>query len=236
MKRDADFSGFMGETMDLLGSGVTYWLAFVAVVGGIGAVGGVLGLTESASQMFGMNAGASVALDEGPAAAIFQLVAAIVSVIATYFLVAKFLEMKGLLPDPSTRIWAYVGLSILSTLGMIVGFLLLIVPGLILMVRWSASTGYLIGGREGITDALGASWRATEGKGWSIFGAGLVLLIILAMVGGVIGVIAGLIGIPAVIAIVSGLGEAFGSAVFVAFTVAIYALVRSEEQIGEVFA
>jgi hypothetical protein len=236
MKRDADFSGFLGETMDLLGSGAVFWIAFVAVVGGLNALGIAFGLADPTADMFGIGIGASVSLEDGLATALFQIVVAVVTVVATYFLIAKLLEMRGLLPDPSTRIWAYVGLSILSTLGLILGFILLIVPGIILMVRWSAASGYLIGGREGIIDALGASWRATEGKSWPIFGAGLVLLVILIVAGGAIGAMGGIIDIPAVIGVISAAAEAFGSAVMVAFGVAIYALVRDDEAIGEVFA
>tara|TARA_B100000678_G_C18143163_1_gene475683 strand:+ start:201 stop:863 length:663 start_codon:yes stop_codon:yes gene_type:complete len=60
-------------------------------------------------------------------------------------------------------IFAYLGLTLLSGLGIVIGFVLLVLPGLILLARWSAAYGYLLGDGEGVTSALEESWDATTG-------------------------------------------------------------------------
>ncbi len=82
----------------------------------------------------------------------------------------------------------YVGISILSGLACAVGFLLLIVPGLILSARWSPVYGFALGDGHGVVDAMGESWEATRGHtvpivlamlvpyAFNICGVGLVLM------------------------------------------------------------
>jgi len=134
------------------------------------------------------------------------------------------------------RFWLYLGMTILSTIGLIIGFILLIIPGIILAVRWSAASGFLVSGREGVIDSLKASWEATRGNGLTIFLAGLVLFIVLVLI---IGIITGVISFVNVTlgGIVGSLLEAFTNAIMPAFGVAIYCLVQNDgEQLEEVFS
>jgi len=83
-----------------------------------------------------------------------------------------------------------LGLGIVAGLGMILGFILLIVPGLILAVIWSASTGAVVIEGRGVFESLQRSRDLTRGYRWPIFG----LVVIYAVVSIVIGMLVGGIG------------------------------------------
>jgi len=237
MERKADFAGILGETFSLVGDAIRGFLMFVVVVGGLNVAGIALSLVRPQRQLVGFDIGFLIDANAGLATAGFQLLSVVVSVIASYLLLSHFLEVRGRLPDRETRILAYVGMNIVSVLCLILGFLLLIVPGLILLVRWSAASGFLIGARKGVIESLTASWEATKGHGWSIFGAGLVLVIGLSVIGGVLGGVGAFLGSPTGIAILSSFANEVGTAIFLAFAIAIFLLVHSDAgEIGEVFA
>lgn len=234
MERDADFPGFLGETFSLIGGTAVYVLVFVIVIGGLTATGTALELTDPDSNLLGM--GFMIDLDRGLVAALFQVGVAVVTVLASYFYLAKALEFRGRLSPGGTRIWAYIGMTILSVLGMLVGLVLLIIPGIILGVRWAASAGFLIGGQTGVTDSLRESWHATNGHSWGILFAAVVLFIGFAVVGGAIGGIIVAIGSNLALVILSGLVEAVGSVLFLAFGIAVYVLVSGTgEEIADIF-
>lgn len=73
------------------------------------------------------------------------------------------------------RIWTLLGLNILSGLGIVLGMILLIIPGIYLMVRWSAAVPALIAEEVGVTESMGRSAKAVEGRFWHVLGALLVI-------------------------------------------------------------
>jgi len=80
--------------------------------------------------------------------------------------------------DPATavrnvgrRFFALVGLSIVVTLGVLVGFLLCIVPGLVLIALWSVAVPVLVLEGTGISAALGRSWKLASAYFWITIGA-----------------------------------------------------------------
>lgn len=70
-------------------------------------------------------------------------------------------------------------LGILVSLGVFVGLLILIVPGIILAVRWCIAAPVTVIERDGPTHAMGRSAELTEGCRWAIFGL-LVLYLVFA--------------------------------------------------------
>lgn len=70
-----------------------------------------------------------------------------------------------------------IGLSIIVALGVGFGFLLLIVPGVMLYVIWSVATPALVAERIGVFDALGRSRDLTRGARWQVFGVMAILLV-----------------------------------------------------------
>ena len=72
--------------------------------------------------------------------------------------------------------------SILASIGIAIGFALLIVPGLILLTFWSLIVPAIVIGRAGVFESFGRSYRTVRGYAWNVFGIYvLVFLIIIAV-------------------------------------------------------
>lgn len=82
-----------------------------------------------------------------------------------------------------------LGLAILSGIAMLLGFLLLIVPGIMLYVMWSVAAPALVEERLGIGAALGRSRTLTKGARWMIFGLLLVVLVVAWLISAVAGLV-----------------------------------------------
>ena len=73
------------------------------------------------------------------------------------------------------------GAGILAAIGIAIGFVLIIVPGLILLTFWSLIVPSIVLGGVPAMGSFGASWRTVRGHAWNVFGTYvLVWLIYLA--------------------------------------------------------
>lgn len=70
-----------------------------------------------------------------------------------------------------------VFLTILWWIGLVLGLLLLVIPGLMLICMWSVATPALVEERTGIINAFDRSQQLTKGHRWKIFGLLLVVII-----------------------------------------------------------
>jgi hypothetical protein len=132
------------------------------------------------------------------------------------------------------RIWALLGLNILSGLGIVLGMILLIIPGVYLMVRWSAAVPALIAEEVNITESLGRSAQAVEGRFWHVLAALLVIWTIC-----ILGVAVAVLMPEDQSLIVSLITNLFISVGLVAgwhLAVAIYAGRQDGNRLAEVFA
>lgn len=68
-----------------------------------------------------------------------------------------------------------IAIAILAALGLIVGYVLLIVPGIILSLGWSVIVPVRVVEKKAIFDVFGRSWQLTSGYRWPIFGLFLVV-------------------------------------------------------------
>lgn len=91
-------------------------------------------------------------------------------------------------------ILALIGFGILFGIGVTIGFVLLIVPGLILLTFWSVGAPAIVVEGIGPIDAFGRSWRLVRGNAWAVFGVLLVVLLIVIGIGIVLGILATPIG------------------------------------------
>lgn len=106
-----------------------------------------------------------------------------VSLFFQYELTLAALAQDGLVErQGKRRLWALLGLSILSGLGILLGFVLLILPGLYLYVRWSLAAPILIAEGVGPAEALRRSGEEISGRFWPV--AGLFLLVAVPWVAG----------------------------------------------------
>jgi hypothetical protein len=90
-----------------------------------------------------------------------------------------------------------IAVSILAGLGIGIGFILLIVPGLFLLTFWSVVAPVTVIERPGVFAAFGRSWDLVRGHGWQVFGTVvLVFLLVFAasVAAALIGVVLGDVG------------------------------------------
>ena len=120
----------------------------------------------------------NVALDSISTGTGTTLPAGIASLAAQYYLTASSLERLGLRePGGRNRFGAFWGLNILSGLGILLGYIVLILPGLYLSARWVAASAALLTEDEGVNNAMGRSWEITQPSVWPIIGALLVIFV-----------------------------------------------------------
>ncbi|MBO9519262.1 MAG: glycerophosphoryl diester phosphodiesterase membrane domain-containing protein [Porphyrobacter sp.] len=159
----------------------------------------------------------------------------VVGVVSAYLLFDILLRRTGLISRTEGDVFLpYVGLSILYTLGVTAGMILIIIPGLVIMARWIIAQPLLIARGDGIKQALGESWERTRGSEFTILGALFALLLPLIAV-----IIACTIMFdPAdpVGIVVGQLATSATSVVSLAMGVAIYGLIIGRESTATAFA
>jgi uncharacterized membrane protein len=88
-----------------------------------------------------------------------------------------------------SRFWSIIGLAILATLGITVGIILLIVPGIMLAIRWSVALPACVVENLGPLAAMRRSAELTKGHRWKIFGVFILILVIVLIAAMIIGLI-----------------------------------------------
>jgi hypothetical protein len=79
------------------------------------------------------------------------------------------------------------GLAILVGLGMIVGFILLVVPAIFLAVIWSVAAPVLVAERRDVMESLKRSTDLTKGHRWSVFALLLIYVVLWWLIAIVVG-------------------------------------------------
>lgn len=74
-------------------------------------------------------------------------------------------------------------LGIIAGVGIVIGFILLIIPGLILITIWSVAAPVVVLENPGAVRALARSRELVRGNGWQVFGVILVLDIFVVLAG-----------------------------------------------------
>ena len=78
--------------------------------------------------------------------------------------------------------WPLVGASILAGIGIGIGFILLIIPGLILMVIWAVVAPVIVLERPGVFAAFGRSRELVRGNGWNVFAVIVIVFLAVAVI------------------------------------------------------
>ena len=86
----------------------------------------------------------------------------------------------------SPRLPALIVAGILAGLGIAVGLILLIVPGLFLLTIWSMLVVVIVIEGKSAGEAFGRSREVVRGHGWEVFGLIIVTFVIVAVASGVI--------------------------------------------------
>lgn len=87
-----------------------------------------------------------------------------------------------------TRALPLLAVQMLFLIGVWLGFIFLVVPGILLAVIWSVSTTAVVAERTGIFGAFGRSRALTKGARWRVLGIGLLALVIYSLVSLALGI------------------------------------------------
>jgi hypothetical protein len=130
-----------------------------------------------------------IALLAGPTVGI--IVGFFVSIVGTYWIQGALVEAVADIRDGradltigqtlervSQRINVLSAAAILAALGIGIGFVLLIVPGLVLMTIWSLIVPAIVLEKRGVFESFGRSRELVRGHGWSVFGVILLTFLI----------------------------------------------------------
>lgn len=99
--------------------------------------------------------------------------------------------------------WNALGAGILAFLIIAIGFVLLIVPGIIFSVRLAFVSYLVIDRKMDAIQALKTSWNMTRGHGWTIFGMGFlaIFIVIAGLLALIVGVFVAVMWISAAFAV-----------------------------------
>jgi hypothetical protein len=130
-------------------------------------------------------------------------VALLISLLATWLFTGMIVELVSdirdgrrdasvgqLLRAVSPVLGHLILVAIVAGIGIVVGLVLIVIPGLILITIWSVAAPVVVLERPPGLRALGRSRELVRGNGWQVFGAIFVLTILVALVSGVIEAIA----------------------------------------------
>jgi hypothetical protein len=108
--------------------------------------------------------------------ALTSLPLSIASAVAQFIVVRAALERPGLVRRSGRAVGAYIGMSILTNIGIILGLILLVIPGLVLAIRWSIAVPIVLAEEQGAGDSMSESWARTKGHAVPVLIAYLVPL------------------------------------------------------------
>jgi hypothetical protein len=113
-----------------------------------------------------------------------EVLKAAIGIPCAYFLLVAMVRRTGLQSRTDEDVFLpYIGLSVLYSLGVMLGMILLVIPGIFVMARWILAQPLIVAQGTGVMKSLGESWERTRGNEFSIIFAGLALVILLIVAG-----------------------------------------------------
>jgi hypothetical protein len=103
-------------------------------------------------------------------------------------------SVRALIASVSPVFWPLLAVGILYGIGVAIGFVLLIVPGLFLMVIWSVVAPVTVLERPGVFAAFRRSRELVRGNGWPVFGVIVIVFLAVVVVSAAAGVAASALG------------------------------------------
>ena len=141
----------------------------------------------------------AVGRDNFGAAFLVGLLGVVASVVGSYWLQGAFVfavqDVRDGTFDASTqqifaRVRPFLGTliaaGIVGGLGVAAGFVLLLVPGLILMTIWALLSPVIVLEGKGVGESFGRSRELVRGSGWTVFGIILVTAILSSIAAGIL--------------------------------------------------
>lgn len=128
------------------------------------------------------------------------------------------------------KVWTLLGAGILAVLGIAIGLVFLIVPGLVLLTWWSVISPAIVLEGKGAIESFGRSRELVRGRAWSVFTVVILTVLISIAIG--IAISIALVWLPDEVAsFFGGLINGILTAPFVALAwTLVYFRLRSLEQ------
>jgi hypothetical protein len=173
-------------------------------------------LLPAALIVFAIDAVVTWLLDEGALVLIAGLVSLILTTLYTGMVVQLVRDVQDgrrdnsmgeLFASVSPVLAPLIFVSLLAGIGIGIGFLLLIIPGLILLTFWSVVAPVTVIERPGVFSAFSRSWALVRGHAWPVFWT-IVLVFLLVVAAGIIASVIGAAASDAVRAILSWIFDA----------------------------
>jgi len=180
--------------------------------------------------------------DEAAASVLWGLIGVVVGLVGTFWVQGALVEAVRDVRDGRAdlavgelydrvrgRLPALIVAGLLAGLGVLVGLILLIVPGLYLLTRWSMIVPVIVLEGRSASDSFGRSWEVVRGDAWRVFWLILITLFGAALASGVLQAL--LLFLPDFFS--TWLGSALANTIVVPFvatawTVAYYRLAGQE--------
>lgn len=169
MNRKLDVGGTLSQVFSTYGqqAGVLLPLAFglyllVAVIAGIFAGSVILGLISYGVGVI--------------AATLYQ--GMVVSLVRDVQDGSRDSSVGQLVEETWPVVLPLIGAGILAGIGIAIGLILIVVPGLILLTIWSVIAPVIVVERSGVINAFGRSRALVKGNGWQVFGVIFVVFLI----------------------------------------------------------
>jgi hypothetical protein len=141
-------------------------------------------------------------------------------------------DIGGSLTAALSLLLPLIGLTILTSIVVTFGFILLIVPGFIFYVMFSVAVPVLVEERAGVIGSMERSIALTRGSRWQVFGVLAIFVLFYMAVSMVIGVIGGVAGAGSEVGqlIVSTLTGVAVALVLAALLASLYVELRSVKE------
>jgi purine-cytosine permease-like protein len=119
------------------------------------------------------------------------------------------------------KLWTIIVTGILLALGITIGLVLLVVPGLYLMTIWVAVIPAIVLEDRAIGESFGRSRELVRGNGWNVFG--VIVLTILLLIG--VSIVVGIVLLPLANWLASLIQQLVSVAIVTPFVATIWTLV-----------
>jgi hypothetical protein len=96
----------------------------------------------------------------------------------------------GLFSAAAPFIGPLIGAGILAAIGITIGLVLLIVPGLFLITIWAVIVPAIVIDKTGVMGSFGRSRELVRDNGWRVFGVIVVLFLVQVLIGGILSALA----------------------------------------------
>jgi hypothetical protein len=189
-----------GATFSIIGRNIGMWLALTIVISVLPALALQYLLLGPLAESFEADPNLEWRIYAATAAG--MLVSFVLSsLLASSLTRATIEDMSGKKPSIGDCIGTArvvllpaVGVGLLTSLGVGAGLILLVIPGVVLWLRWAVAIPVLVQERQGVMASISRSAALTSGYLWPLFGLFLILVIAAALIQWAVGSIAPSLG------------------------------------------